>query len=364
MDLLRALAAALVAISHVRDLLWQDFAGGGILLKLFYFVTGFGHAGVIVFFVLSGFWITRTVMRRIDSPAFWTNYLIDRLARLWVVLIPVLLLGGLLDLVGAALWQLPLYNAQTGAHSVGGPVIDHLNLTLFAAGTVFLSAIVVDPLGSNAPLWSLSYEFWYYLWFPALALSLRRKRPVLALLAFAMALFPSQLALGFVSWLAGSVLHFAVERSGRAAERPAGQPRDVIGSLALWGGLAATGGCLVLARTVQSYWTDPPLAMAFAVFLFGLCRTNPTLPGFLAPAARFGANSSFSLYAIHFPLAMAVASWLTIEGRRAPTLGLFGITLAIMAGLIALAWAFSRATEAHTPAIRGWARSRLTAQPA
>src|SRR5438067_1861576 len=119
MDATRAGAAALVVVSHVRDLLLQDFAGQhGALFKAFYFVTGFGHAGVVVFFVLSGFWITKSVVRRADRPAFWRDYLIDRLARLWLVLVPALLLGGLLDWYGAHLLGARLYEGHSGAMSL------------------------------------------------------------------------------------------------------------------------------------------------------------------------------------------------------------------------------------------------------
>ena len=53
MDASRALAAGLVAVSHLRDLLLIDYPGTLVWLP-FYLITGFGPSSVIVFFVLSG----------------------------------------------------------------------------------------------------------------------------------------------------------------------------------------------------------------------------------------------------------------------------------------------------------------------
>ena len=55
-----------------------------------------GYTGVDVFFVLSGFLVGGAVMRA--GPAFdWRTYAIARLSRLWVVLVPALLLTAALD---------------------------------------------------------------------------------------------------------------------------------------------------------------------------------------------------------------------------------------------------------------------------
>jgi peptidoglycan/LPS O-acetylase OafA/YrhL len=116
-DLFRAAAAVLVAVSHVRDILMEDYHGN-VLYAPFYTLTGFGHSGVVVFFVLSGFWITKSTMRQIDSASFWPSYLIDRLSRLMIVVIPALILGGVLDMIGMHLFNLPAYLGSSGAKSL------------------------------------------------------------------------------------------------------------------------------------------------------------------------------------------------------------------------------------------------------
>ena len=44
----------------------------------------------------------------------------------------------------------------------------------------FLQTIFVPPFGSNAPLWSLSFEFWYYLLFPLCLFALSRGNQVVS----------------------------------------------------------------------------------------------------------------------------------------------------------------------------------------
>ncbi|WP_144095618.1 hypothetical protein [Croceicoccus sediminis] len=80
-----------MVLNHARELLIVDAAEAGNRLSLIdkavYLVSGLGHEAVMVFFVLSGFWITRAVDRRKDDKVFWRPYLTDRLSRLMIVLL-------------------------------------------------------------------------------------------------------------------------------------------------------------------------------------------------------------------------------------------------------------------------------------
>ncbi len=60
LDSLRAGAAICVLVSHLRSFLFVDWpyvTNKNILLGAFYFLTGLGHEAVVVFFVLSGFFV-------------------------------------------------------------------------------------------------------------------------------------------------------------------------------------------------------------------------------------------------------------------------------------------------------------------
>ena len=45
----------------------------------------------------------------------------------------------------------------------------HLDAATFWGNLVFLQTILVPTYGTNALLWSLANEFWYYMLFPLLA---------------------------------------------------------------------------------------------------------------------------------------------------------------------------------------------------
>lgn len=115
------------------------------------------HASVIVFFVLSGFVISATTKKSNRGPV---KYAIARLTRLCSVVWPALLITAIIEVVFLHWWpESPLILSR------GFSGLRYLMTGLFASEIWFLSA--TPPI--NGPLWSLSYEFWYYaifgLWF-------------------------------------------------------------------------------------------------------------------------------------------------------------------------------------------------------
>ena len=160
LDALRAGAAALVLLSHARSLVFRDAEPGlSWPAALFYGVSGLGHQAVIVFFALSGLVVT-TSMLRLAASGRWSlpRFAKTRLVRLWIVLLPCLLGGAMLDRLGLAL-AMPPYGIPAVSHPA--PPID-LGLGTALGNLLFLQTIAVPVLGSNGPLWSLANEAWYY----------------------------------------------------------------------------------------------------------------------------------------------------------------------------------------------------------
>lgn len=225
--------------------------------------------------------------------------------------------------------------------------ISSLSLESFLTNLVFLQSLATPALGSNGPLWSVAYEFWFYLWFPAIWLIVRSRRASIALLALGMGFVFPMLAFGFVSWLLGSVLFFLVERF----ERRGGVSRP-LASLTLVSGVLVFAIVLVVARLSGQWWIDPILALAVAWIFLGICLVDPKPRNWIRPIATYGANSSFSLYAIHYPFAALVAGALTVGGRIAPSAGAIAQVLLLLLAAIALGYVFSRVTEANTGSVR------------
>ena len=164
LDIIRGLAALLVLIAHARRSVFQmDFAGqfpqtlSGILLIL---PTTVAREAVAVFFVLSGYLVGGQVIRAFASGRFrWSDYMSSRLSRLWTVLIPALALTALLNVYSHA-----NYAAQF-AQVPGGST--PLTFEGAACNAVFLMHAQCEPFGTNGPLWTLAFEFWFYVLFAA-----------------------------------------------------------------------------------------------------------------------------------------------------------------------------------------------------
>ncbi|CAN5156775.1 acyltransferase [soil metagenome] len=356
-DLCRFLAAMIVVLEHARDLTWVSAPmapDAGLVYKMVYLVTGFGHEAVIIFFILSGFWISSTVDRRRHLPDFSSKYLIDRLTRLLIVLVPALVIGGSLDMVGAYGMNGQLYQGPVGA-TISHSVVSSLTPSAFIGNLAFLQTLLVPAFGSNGPLWSLAYEFWYYMWYPALLLSLTKRRlsPFIASLIIA-ALWP-KLVPGFAVWMLGSILY-------RLDARRIG--RDSLSATVKWS-LLGTSILLSLGMLVASrlrFFSDESstlvVGLSFFFLFWSILLVEPRFPRSFKAMTKYGAASSFSIYVTHFPFVALVATVFLHGERLYPNL----LALATLSGIILAAWAygwlFSQATEARTASVRSWLNKR------
>ena len=163
---------------HLRGLFFVDFpfiANKSLLISGLYAVTGYGHQAVMIFFVLSGYFIGTSVMESVGARRWsWRTYLVSRFTRLQLVLFPALILGGLWDRIGMRIPQAaPIYFGALYKFYVPSVAL-RSTFPIFLGNLFFLQSIVSPVFGSNTPLWSLSYEFWYYILFPVLILATAR----------------------------------------------------------------------------------------------------------------------------------------------------------------------------------------------
>lgn len=353
MDALRLVAALEVVLYHVIHCGLREgglAVGSPLLRTALFHLTAYGEEAVMVFFVLSGFWIASAVDRLRHSDRFWSEYLVRRLSRLLVVLVPALLIGGALDLVGARVLHAPVYRDATAASWGAWPQMgETLKPTVLIANLLFLQDIVAPPLGSNAALWSLSCEFWYYLAWPALVL-LAHRRPSLALGAVLFLATQPALLETFPVWLMGAAL-FHAERRLRPPWSP---PRWLlpVGAVALLGALA-------LARfgpvgPMAGEWL---LGLATAFLLFALLRAAPRPGALVRRLAAMGSAGSYSLYLAHMPLAVFLGALAWSQGMADSLV----LRLAILPVVLAWGWLFARLFEARTQDLRRLALSERTA---
>jgi peptidoglycan/LPS O-acetylase OafA/YrhL len=375
LDLIRGIAACAVAVCHGRNLFFQDYdsvQSPGTLCKSFYLMSGLGHQAVIVFFVLSGFVICNSIhSSRHRGTWSWRAYLISRLTRLWVVLIPAIILGFALDKIGSSTVDNGgIYRVPGFGHVLSGVEPDRLRFAVVAGNLLFLQTILVPPVGSNSPLWSLANEFWYYVSFPLFWMAFRQGQTVhrrfllaaagLLVLAFAGVGISSY----FCIWLLGCGAFY-----GTALGRARSQ-KDSLSVFSI--GCMATIALLLISRRLHTgalaaFGLDFLLGVAVAVTLLGAANLKPF--GGQSFFSRIGfalAKPSYSLYVLHLPLLVFVASRLfrTNTDRWPPDIRHFSYALAIITCCFVYVLLFYRLTEAKTDWVRGWFFERyLRSQP-
>jgi len=366
LDMIRTAAAWAVMWGHLRTLFFVDFQHAqrpGWLLGVLYFFTGFGHQAVMVFFVLSGFLISATVIKsHLSGTWSWREYAINRSTRLYVVLIPGLLLGLFWDLAGSAL------SASTGVYthplSDLGPSVplSNLNVGNFFGNLLFLQTIICPPFGSNTPLWSLANEFWYYALFPAALSALlaffRKDMRVAVPLSIVAACLAAFLGLdkliGFLVWMSGCALVYGCSKFQLQTK--------ITVFLYLLLSAIILFACLSAARTsfASMLGSDLAVGIAFTLFLFGILQLELGAGSrhYLGVAHRF-AGFSYSLYVLHFPLLLFLRAWAVPSQRWQPD-GvhlLFGSLIGVV--VLFFAWSVSLFTENKTRVARDWVRKRL-----
>lgn len=359
----RTIAALLVVMEHVRALMFQDWDNvpHTALNAAFYFITGLGADAVVVFFVLSGFWVGGSVLRSVGRGQFqWREYFISRGSRLWIALVPAVALTAVLASIGVATFSwTDILSGHPGYHSLVTPEIGDTITPLVLLGNLFfLQGIAVPVVGTNGPLWSLAYEFWYYILFPAILIAVLRgsaaKRLLHGVVALAIALMvgPDILAL-FPVWLVGVLVAYYQSRisafldglSARAAIL------RVLTALFL---LASVATAEVLSWPAPlSAWA---VALPSALFISTLVKDTRLDSPWFAPlrgAANY-AQASYSLYVTHLPIAIFAFALLLpfASDRFSPSpAALLAYAIALMA-LLAFGWAFAWATEFRTPWLR------------
>lgn len=316
---MRGLAAIIVLMGHLRSVLFEDFQkiqNPGVLAKTFYFITGFGHQAVILFFVLSGFFIIQSIHEAYSKHLWsWKNYFINRITRLWMVLIPGLLLGAVWDRLGISLN--PDFDIYAGniAHLIYFNPIGHLGFDVFVGNLFFLQTIFFPTYGTNGALWSLSNEFWYYVIFPFLYFAYQfRANAIKSILHLVIGLV---ILTGFqyfnfddathprdyfVIWLLGGVSILLVRKQIALFQRP-------IFSFLL--GFLLIGMLIGIRLQIEPrVFNDWGLGLVTFLLIAGLAQLS-VVPKFIEKVGAFLSKISYTLYIVHLPFVVFISSQIT-----------------------------------------------------
>lgn len=365
-DLFRWVAAMVVLMCHTRSMFYgsfYDIPHPTILDRGLFAMTLFWHQAVMVFFVLSGYFIGSSVLKSVSEDRFsWKRYLINRWSRLYIVLIPALILTVVLDQIGMSLWGT---NAYQGAENRSSVII-------WLASLFMAQPVHFPQYGTNTPLWSLSYEFWYYLLFPAIVLATSKKnsgkyRLAMLLFIVGMLLFMQlRMALYFLVWLLGvlvAVMPVLKQWNTRKWAYP------IIGLFSMGGMIGVRLLERLSFRGLGNHWpsqlcSDLILSVFFALFCYATKAYACLSPGKSFPLVKLHkglADFSYTSYLTHHPIIVFISASGLIQGGELLGKGRWDIL--IFAGLILFvvgcAYLISLFTERKTSVIRKWITAKL-----
>lgn len=299
LDLLRILAAATVFVSHALRPPFSDLAGSWLQVL--------GHDAVIVFFVLSGYLVTYAASERETALS---SFVVARLARLYSVAVPALLLTLVLDLAGRGIDPAAYPRSYEYEHWP--------RYLLFFATLASEVWFLAEDVFSNIPFWSLSYEAAFYAIFAA-AHFYRGRRAVLLTGGLALLAGPKILLL-LPPWLVGVALY---RWRGRLPLRLPGARLLLAASLAALLAVKLAGLDTSINQAVDEALGGMPdrwlrysrfaLGDLLLALLIGLnllaarhAFTRPPGPG-LRRRLRSLAGMTFTLYLFHYPVMKLLA---------------------------------------------------------
>ena len=362
LDLIRGCSALLVCLSHLRNAMFVDYSAlvhPNMAIKVFYAMTSLGHQAVMVFFVLSGYFVGGAVLRA-GATFSWKIYLAARLTRLWVVLIPCLFLTWVIGLIIEQYAPSVLAGANMDSwHS--GPKLGEYSTSFHTllANLFFMQTIISPVFGLNSPLWSLANEFWYYMLFPLLLAFVGAIKPshyLSRIVAFIFAMLlswylPKDMLYSFLIWLMGVAVYISQSKIKLMRQNTV--------RILLFIALITFGLALVFSKSSR-WFKEMPLEPDFIIGLtfafLCLILSNLSFPenrwSWFAKSSLYLSEISYSLYLSHFPVVLLIASTVYKPHKFIPDILLFtqfvGWSLLLLSFGSGVWWLF----ESRTPLVR------------
>ncbi len=334
LDVLRLLAAGTVFASHCA-MYWRP--------QLAAVLAPLGHNAVVVFFVLSGYVVTYSTMSKPDRDP--RAYIVARLSRLYSVLMPALALTAMLAFVGAQI--APRFYADL---SRGHDAVRYALSAVFLQNVWTLSA---SP-PTNGPLWSLSYEFWYYVLFGC-AVFVRPRSVRLVSIAGAVAVAGPNILLLMPCWIVGAVV--CLKRQWLTQRLTWPYAAFFAGSLLLVSSIVAMPPLPLAVGTPRwffsaSFLTNWVTALAVATLIASVAAMPLEWPGArVAGWLRRGGDLTFALYLLHYPLIIFLTAALPFD--KSNPLHAAGAGAALLALVVTMGAVLERMRPAWTSLFAG-----------
>jgi peptidoglycan/LPS O-acetylase OafA/YrhL len=297
LDALRAIAAQMVCVGH-----GLSFLSAASWLRPPFFPYA-QNIGVLIFFIMSGFLITATLVQNSRNPDYgFGRYFIDRFARIYSGLLPALAFIAIVD--GLTIWLTSEPSIKEGYNLRA--LVSNLEMLEAYRGVFDHSYLGAHAFGSASQFWTLAIEWHIYMFAGAVFFLLKGRGwrlPLIAIgLFFGQAafhfLFGSFQADGvgqalFALWLGGAALYALLSRF----------------SVPFWLGIAilfSSASCyaLMIVPGHEYAAASYPALVLVVGSLIAITQSTNVIGS--AKLIRIAADCSFTLYLIHLTLMVMV----------------------------------------------------------
>ena len=348
LDLARGLAALTVFLSHLRGYSFVEYGAlheldRSPVVAVVFGLTRLGHEAVLIFFVLSGYFVGGAILRRTMAGTFDLNeYSIDRVTRIVWPLAPAVLLTFALSFVTSD--KIPSVSVVIG-------------------NMVGLNGVLTTTIEGNPALWSLAYEIWFYVVAGAAAFAVARQglARVLAIVALAVsvAVFCVLDARYLAFWCIGAAAIYLVDSKSKGLLGLIGLAVMVLGIAAYQLGTASKSfqGQVVMPAPLA----EMLVCTGFALIIPYLIAASRLVGGgWFSRGSAWLSDISYSLYLFHYPMLVALS---TLWPRR-DTLSVQALSICLTKAAITLALCillhhlFEKQTPRLRTAWKQWAAKR------
>ncbi|WP_271587496.1 acyltransferase family protein [Bradyrhizobium sp. CCBAU 53415] len=305
LDLLRAVAAQLVCVGHAYSFFIGAWPAGLPYIQ---------NVGVLLFFLLSGFLITHTLVSRSIKPDYgFLQFFIDRFARIYSGLIPALMFVVAVD------WFVLYLTAEP-------TIARYYTLKTFIANLFMLegyrgafpNALQWSAFGSASPLWTLAIEWHIYMFAGSVFFMCRNPRtiPLLAPVALFFGQTPVHFLFGsfqsdgvgrglFSLWLAGAAIYVVARLPYR------------LPAAALLAFVSAVAFVAITPAGKEYSFVGYPLLTAVVLGIVAVTQRRHRITSErVQRTIGFFADYSFSLYLVHHTIMVGI--WLLLPDRGVP----------------------------------------------
>ncbi len=356
LDSFRGLAALYVVIGHARWLLWEGFSGGylqhpeeysviGKILVYFFSVFKFGHEAVLFFFVLSGFVIHLNYSEKLNTLSNKVKnaglFLFKRFNRIYPALIISILITVICDYIGNYQYE-ALYSNQSLYSNINNNLTFDYSIKTLLTTILNLSNLGFPVFGSNGPLWSLAYEWWFYVLYPILFFQWKNKNWMFYLLILMLSVcgyfnflgvvFFDKIFQGLLCWIFGCIMADVYKSKGQL-------------NMLYFSGIAFL--CFIILTIVELPFNNDVKMSALFASLIGFCIYYAKTISKFNFLKKLG-DMSYTLYIIHLPVLLMYSAFLMRQNEGSLPSHFWYVILGVISSLL-IAYPISKLAERKIP---------------